>query len=668
MHLSRLWLALPRFLWRGKWFWGAWLLVFLLPQTRDEARLHFVGSRFVPRMYGQPWQEYWAGDKGKRGAPNMTPIERAVWGEQRQNSYNYFDSYSYGSNTNPAQSVAGRLLQRFPRESWLRALALRSSLGYGGSSLGSTGKSVSPLITWARKGQQLEPRNAFYPLILAKAMGDSGKSDEREKLLQRAAACSFFDDGSTALRRVTLGAARKAGVSTWTEQNDLYTRVSNGYYGNMTMDGLADQLAVMSQKDRAKRRIAALLARSRAMMRVALLLQSPPCESAQWRMGENWARSAWSIALTSPTPRARRWGVGVPSKGRFADYEPVARRHNDLSGVALARKCKARISLIAKATGPETQLFNGNGSGSGLVFTRSPSGFFWGVAAHACGFGVLCFGLYLLGWWWLASIFNWRATGQQSSVSSRALGGTILVALSVVGFFALFGWFYHFANVPIARRVVPPTGQIEVLAAVSGLLFFAPPLWLALWCAAKTRWQNRASLRLPARQQIEMSLSSLEGWLLGNATGAFLATFLTIGWLFAGVWAYLRWQGLVGYDWLRAVAPGVSTRLVPTELTSLESPVLPIYAALCWFLLTLVWLASWRFVVASDRRPVFHSGIRSWKEALGCALTATAWVYFALMLGCHVTGQALQSRLQVTATRGEGALVPGFEPTNQPIK
>jgi hypothetical protein len=659
---SRLLLAIPRFLWRGKWFWGAWLLLFLLPQTRDEARLHFLGSRFVPRLYDQPWQDYWAGDDSERATRGMTPIERAVWREQRENSYNFFQSYSYGNNSDPAQNTAGRLLRQFPRETWLRALALRSSLGYGSiAPRSSGGKSGSPLVAWARKGHKIEPRNAFYPLVLAKAMGDMGRRAEREAFLQRAAGCAFFDDGHTALKRVAFSAARKTGIATWTEQNDLYSRTNGIYYygSSMLLDDLALQLAMMSGRDRAKKRVASLLSRSRAMMRVSLLLQSAPCEAAQWRTGENWARSAWSVALSTPPARVRRWGMPTPAYGHLADYEPLARRHGDAEGIALARQCAARIQLISSATGPQTEL--SNNLSSALVAPRSPWAFFWSQGAHACGFGVLLFGLYLLGWWWLASIFNWRAVGRESSSRARALPAVVVVALSLVGFFALYGWFYNAANVPISRRFVPPSGQIEVLAASAGLLFFAPPLSLALWCAIRTRWQNRALLRMPARQQVEMRLSSLEGWLLSNATGAFFAAFLVLSIVFAGVWAFLRLQGLVGYDWLRAIAPHVSTRVVPKELTSLEWPAFPVYSALCSFPLLFVWLAAWRFVVGNERRAIFHSGIRAWKEALGSALTATVWVYFALMLGCHFSGERFKARLQIAATRGEGALIPGFQ-------
>lgn len=657
---SRLLLAIPRFLWRGKWFWGAWLLLFLLPQTRDEARLHFLGSRFVPRLYGQPWQEYWAGDEDKGAVRGMTPIERAVWREQRENSYNFFQSYSYGNNSDPASNTAGRLLRQFPRETWLRALALRSSLGYGSiAPRSSGGKSGSPLVAWARKGHKIEPRNAFYPLVLAKAMGDLGRRAERETFLQHAAACAFFDDGSTALKRVAFSAARKTGISTWSEQNDLYTRTSGSDYGSsMVMDDLAAQLAIMSQRDRAKNRVASLLSRSRAMMRVALLLQSAPCETAQWRQGESWARSAWSIALSTPRPRVRSWGTRAPANADRADFEPLARRHGDAEGIALARQCAARIQLLSSASGTQTQL---GSAGGVLVIPHSPWEFFWSQAAHPCGFGLLFFGFYLFGWWWLASIFNWRAVGRESSSLARALPAIGVVALSLAGFFALYGWFYNLTDVPLTTRFTPPIGQMEVLGAAAGLMFFAPPLLLALWCAIRTRVANRALLRMPARQQVEMRLSSLEGWLLSNATGTFFAAFLLLSIGFAGVWAFLRWQNLSGYDWLRAIAPHVSTRVVPKEFTSLESPAFPIYSALCSFPLLFVWLAAWRFVVGNERRAVFHSGIRAWKEALGCALTATVWVYFALMLGCHFSGEHFKARLQIAATRGEGALIPGFQ-------
>lgn len=644
---SRLWLALPRFLWRGKWFWGAWLLIFLLPQTRHEARLHFLGSRWVPRLYDQPWQQFWSAGEEER-VPSLTPLERAVWRAHRQDSTELFRVWSYGA-FDPDKSAPGRLLHRFPRESWLWALAMR----------GVNQQSNQLNIAGARRGMKLDPRNALYPLIIAEAMGSLNRTAEREAMLQRAAACSYFDDGSADLRRVLLSSASKAGVSTWSEWSELFSKTSGSKYDaqSRTLDQLATQLVSASLKDKANNRVKAALARSRAMMRVALLLQSAPCQSIQWRLGQGWARTAWNIGVPSSAKGSIVFGLA--STARLSDFEPFARRYNDQADIALARRCEARMRIVDAALGPETDL--GNQTSTTLVAPRSFWGFFWSQAASASGLGVLFFAGYLLGWWWLASAFNWRAIGRASTSLARAASGTGVVALSLLGFMAIALWFYNLSQVPAVARVSFPSGQAEVMGALSGLLFFAPPLLLALWCAARARWQSRALLRLPARQQIEMRLSPLESWVLAHATGAFFAAFLALSLGLAGTWAFLRWHGLIGYDWLRAIAPGVSTRVVDPVFTSLEQPALPIYSALCLFPLLFVWLATWRFVVGQDRRAVFHSGIRAWKESLASALTATVWVYFALLLGCHFSGEIFKARLEIVATRGESALVPGLQ-------
>lgn len=203
-------------------------------------------------------------------------------------------------------------------------------------------------------------------------------------------------------------------------------------------------------------------------------------------------------------------------------------------------------------------------------------------------------------------------------------------------------------------------GQQEVMAAWALFAFFAPPLLLALWCAVRTRRQNRAALAMPARQQIEMNLSPLDAFMVGRATGAFALAFLGLAVGFALLWGVLRWEGMAGYDWLRFFLPSVPTRLLDPEFTSFDSPATPLYSALCAWLLAILWMISWRYATDPARRPVFHDGLRAWKESLGCTLALTAWVYVALLLACHISGAAFSKRLDVAATRGEGAFVRGF--------
>ena len=113
-------------------------------------------------------------------------------------------------------------------------------------------------------------------------------------------------------------------------------------------------------------------------------------------------------------------------------------------------------------------------------------------------------------------------------------------------------------------------------------------------------------------------------------------------------------------DWLRFLCPKVSTRVLDPALTSFDSPFMPIYGAMCAFLLLFAWMGAWRFTPDARRRAVFHEGLRAWKETLGCALTLTVWVYLGLLMVCHNQGITLSKRLDIAAVNGEGAFVKGF--------
>jgi hypothetical protein len=117
---------------------------------------------------------------------------------------------------------------------------------------------------------------------------------------------------------------------------------------------------------------------------------------------------------------------------------------------------------------------------------------------------------------------------------------------------------------------------------------------------------------------------------------------------------------MTGYDWLRLMWPNVSTRVVDPMFTSLESPLTPSYGALGVIVIALLWLVSWRYSTDPERRPIFHDGLRAWKEAIGCAMVLTVWVYMGLLVVCHVGGGVFSKRLDVVAQRGEGAFVRGF--------
>ncbi|BCM93442.1 hypothetical protein IAD21_05333 [Abditibacteriota bacterium] len=641
MFSSRLALVVPRFLWRGRWFWGAWLLLFLLPLTRDEARLHFLGSRYFSEMYGQPWQERWTLDDAAP-TPNLSPFERAVWLRVSGRS-----SYYSTQNNNPATTEAGRMLRDFPREKWLRALAISQSLGW--RSL----HGQRELIKWARQGEKLDPKNAFFPLILAKVFGDSGRKQERAAALERAAQGTRYDDGTAMLRQVALWAARKAGVSTWSEEWRIWSRSDGDWNtGNNQLDELLNQFNALSQLDlkaarktRSSARLRSALKRSNELMRVSLLLQDSPCNSEKWRIGAQWAHAAWRL-VRSPKQ------FFSPTEPTAAEFMAFARAQNSAPNVRLAQKCAVRMRLLSPSLQPNT------GMPGGAMF--SPFEAVWAEANGPIGFGVLGFGFYLLCWWWFISLLSWRAVGQESRRYERVVPATVVIAWTLLVFGLLTVMVMSWVQSPTLARRGPPIGKLEVSAALGLFAFFAPPLLLALWSAVRTLRRHRATLALPARAQLEMNLAPVDAFVLGRATGAFVLSALALAIGLSLWWGFLCWQGIVGYDWLRFMWPGISTRVISNEYTSIDSPATPLYCAATVMPIALIWLISWRYGTDPTRKPIYHDGLRAWKEAIGCALTLTVWVYMVLLLTCHFSGQVFSHRLDVAAQKGEGAFVRGF--------
>ena len=638
-------MVLPQFFWRGRWFWGAWLLVWLLPATREEARLHFVGSRYFSRLYGQPWQERWM-TPADTLTPGFSPLEQRVWKSVGDDN-DGFNSYSAGPNSNPASTAAGRMLHDFPRESWLRALALRQALSWG-SLRGQTA-----VGKWAAQGEKLDSQNAFYPLILAKILGDGGQKMRREAALRRAAKCSRYDDGASRLKAVALSACRKIGVSTWSEKWQVWSNLdNNGYSSANQLNALLAQLVAVSFQDVAASRktgspvrLQTALARSGDMMRVALLFQKAPCDSSLWDTGTNWSRGAWRTGR----PDARYFLSPEPTDSEFITF---ARAQNSAANVQLALQCAARTRLLSKATGPVGGM---NRDPMFSTFER-----LWAEAGGPFGFALLFFLGHLLGWWWFISMLLWRTSGQESPRRARIVPAVFIFVSTLTSFLVLFAVVVTMLNSPTLARRGPPIGQGEVMAAWGLFSFFSPPLLLALWCATRTRFENRAALSLPARQQVEMNLSPLDAWMLSRAIGTFAFALLTLAVGCSILWGYLSWNALTGYDWLRFFFPGASTRVFSPALTSFESVATPLYAALCMVVLAFIWLVSWRYSTDPARRPLFHNGLRAWKESLGCLLTLTVWIYLALVIGCHVSGSVFSKRLDVAAARGEGAFVKGF--------
>lgn len=636
---------MPRFLWRGRWFWGAWLLIFLLPFTSEEARLHFVGSRYFSNIYGQPWQDRWnwADDVA---TPRLSPLERALWLNVRHNEYY---SYYSGQNSNPASTSAGYLFRKFPREKWLHSLALCQSLGWGPIDVSKQ----KTLITWGRQGERIDPKNAFYPLMLAKVFGDSGRAKERAEALERAASGTRYDDGTTNFKLVMLRTIRGAGVRTWSETWNILSRLNrdNGLSSNQ-LSSLLAQLSALSQRDLAlasKRKspvlVRSALKRSNELMRVSLLFQKAPCGSDKWGIGADWARAAWRVAR----PPKSYSSFPAPKVAEFISFA-----HTQGSGpnVRLAQKCAARMRLLAPLLKPSS------GLASGAVFSTFEA--IWAEGSHASGFGVLAFGAYLLGAWWVLAFIGWRAVGQESKTTERAIPAALVVGWTLLAFGVLLAMIVAWLQTPATARRGPPIGQAEVAFAFAIFSFCSPPFLLALWCAVRTVRRHRSELALPARAQLEMNLASMEVFILSRFSGAFVLCTLGLAVGIPLLWGYLRWHALSGYDWLRFLFPRISPRLIDPQLTSIDSPVTPAYCAMGIVVIALVWLVSWRYGTDPQRRPIYHDGLRGCKEAIGCAITLTVWVYMALLLACHFSGENFVHRFEAIGQRGEGALVRGF--------
>ncbi len=587
---------------------------------------------------------------------DMTPLEAAFWKQQKR-----LDSYSFsrGAFKNPRQTVAGQLSSKFPRDKWLHAAALSSALGYDGSPLDLSA------ISWARAGEKLDPTNALYPLVMAKAKLEHAQSKDAEAALRRAARCSVFDDGQRQVQLVWLHAARKAGIATWSETSQAL--LNNRSYDNdprgLFLDSLAESLEAQSDNDCANKRYDSAINRSMAMMRVSLLLQSGPSDAAVWSSGATWAQQAWNLsaggnAVKQVSPGRRNWFARrAKISASAATFNAFSLVHKRSDVVALAKRTAARVRLLAPYDLSSTAMWSPIPNNAPVLDSRQS---FWTMAAHPVGFGVLGFGFYLLSFWWLISAFLWGTRPPETPHTTRVFVPVLVVLSSATGLFFLMRFLGIWMTSPKLLATVRGSGHLEMFLFWGLITFFAPPLFLALWSAVRTRRAHRAALALPARLEMEMNLAPLESWVLTRATSAFFAGFLSLSLLFAGVWLYLRSQNLVGYDWLRAIAPSVSSRTVDPMFTSLESPMIPTYSALCLFLLLGVWIGAWRYTLDSARRVIFQGGLRTWKDMLGSAVTTTAWVYLALLLSLHLVGNRLETRTEIALSRGAGTFVRGF--------
>ena len=125
------------------------------------------------------------------------------------------------------------------------------------------------------------------------------------------------------------------------------------------------------------------------------------------------------------------------------------------------------------------------------------------------------------------------------------------------------------------------------------------------------------------------------------------------GWLF--------WLVAVGSGWrtvdVLALLPPDRNGETGSLNWDMTVPWFLLYGVFLCLICLVMWFAKWRWGTPHDLRPLTHGALRTWKEALGCAVAWMAWLYLLLaLLGQPLRARA-DARLHDVLARGEIAVL-----------
>ncbi|PQV64531.1 hypothetical protein B1R32_10424 [Abditibacterium utsteinense] len=230
MRLLRLF---PDFARRFSPLWMIWLLIALVPVSREAAQLHILGTPLA-EGYGQPWRQSFGRGREFNGfrAAKAKPrdLNAQLWRfslmmrgsieeeEDMRDSMTYVLDPQQAYKPEKLLHEAQAIQKAFPREKWLRSLPVRvmterldalsdkerASIGRFPSSstanshLSDVGASqIAPVVQNAAKS---EPNNAYYALIEAEIWRRNSNPTAMWRALNRAAKCKVFETHDLRIR------------------------------------------------------------------------------------------------------------------------------------------------------------------------------------------------------------------------------------------------------------------------------------------------------------------------------------------------------------------------------------------------------------------------------------------------------------------------------------
>lgn len=643
------------FLWRLQPLWLAWVLVWALPPSRDYARQAIWGSGlgdYQELHLSRVWDKLVFSSRAL-SEPKENPLpaasshprdlDLALWKLVFDGAWNF----GY-----PTPRKLEQLATRFPDQGVVLALPVQRRLGlnFWGDDYPNGQQTTLPnrnlearqLLVGARRGQKLEPQNAFWHMAQARAHWGMGDKAATLSALERAARCPFYDDKTLELARRLLRAHERYGAPTLEQKIAIANRISAPSTARLFMatSKWSDYALKMRAPDPARS-----VRWSAALAGIGDLMQRAPNGRANVDLGRHLQVWAWRVASKK--------------RPKVDDYAEVFALYAIRKGYpAIARTARAQ-NKYAMAVGAQTSpsdLTGGRdftlGLGQGLWQIGSRAQ--WIEGANAAALIALCAGIYFALWWLAANLFLWRARGVPSSRRARAIPAIVVGAFCVALALATTVVSLRFA--PSGIGPSPLVNAILISMLLPG--FFGAPFMLALWCALGTLRRHRAAFGLPRRVDVEMMLSPLQRAFLNRFVFVAFVCCLVTALVGLVLWLLASGQGWGNVDILALLPPDRRGRTGSLIWDMSGAPAPLIYGVFTLVLCLPIWFWKWRWASAGAQRPVTQSGLRWWKESLGGLIVFLSWLFLALGLALWPLRAGAEAELDNVLRVGEIARLP----------
>ncbi len=677
--------------------WMVWLLVALIPVSREVARLHIVGSPLV-RLYDQPWRQSFgrgsefngfteAKDKPRDLNAQLWRFSLQTQGwraiEKDEIGDSYFNPNYTAQTYSPPQLLreAQAIERAFSNEKWLRALPVRVVLqrmeqwadekpnekpdvpqpnaapSNGPVPASPPNKPMSDkrtrrLVLLVQNAAKFEPDNAYYALVEAEIWRRNRNSNLMWRALNRAAKCKRFETHGLEVARAVVAAHEAIRPLSLEEKYEVWqdnNGANNGAFDHWA--GFLGQEGRLARKDANHRRVIAVAA---ILASVGDLMQRGTNSRQVAIIGDSWKSQAWSLT-PNPKLKGRALSLGQSRRAQnFAAYAAYAASHGRRDVAALVPKWAARQRELRILNGGFDSDYSYSGFDQNLAQSNR------GELARAAiwrdvGVVVLLHGGFVAGFWFLVNLFLWRGSGAPSVRRDRIIPA-LLIFLSVAAL-ALWTWrqvqIYDAATMVNRWNRAVEMQQIAI-GSVGVLAFFGAPFLLAVLCAAATMLSQRLHFLQKPRIETELRLGAGDALLLKSGPTILCAVSLLSAFGFWVLWLTFVALDIRTFDplsWMPLDRKGNGLGFsMPTEV--LLAPLM--YCLFLSFIGFILWFLKWRYYYGGqENRALTHGGLRRWKESLGIYLVMVSALYLSMALASFPARSAASRELALHMARGE---------------